>query len=151
MKKFYKYEEGINRYLTKIELVPTKGINTSNMRGTYYVLKVTSQQYKNGRLVHTMENVEFPEHTGVSRTNRLHSKINLINRYGINYQYGTEKQCAMLKRHGYSDNKSILSNLMACIKVLQINDLFEDDGIEFGKQMLISDLPSDYVSFIKSL
>lgn len=149
--KNYIFKSGKDTYITKIELVPTKGTNIYNKEGIFYVLKITCHQYKKNKLIKTMDKVIFPEKTDRNDYNEIHKGINILNKAGTNYQYGTFKQCNFLKRYGYNTNKDIIKNAKDCINILKNNNLYIDNEIEFGKKLLIATLPDNFIEIFKSI
>lgn len=145
----YKCEE--DTFITKIQLIPTKGINQDNRIGVFYVFKIGCQQYKKDKLIKTMGGVIFPEETNNLNCNEIHKNINILNNIGTNYKFGTLKQCNFLERYGYYTNKEIIKDSKKCISILKENDLYIDKGIEFGKRLLIATLPDYIIEFLNTI
>lgn len=151
MVKNYEFKEGSNHYLTKVQLIPTKGVNLDKKEGTYYLLKISSHLYQGSKLISTMNKVILPVDTGDLKRDEIHKGINFLNEMGTNYQYGTYNQYYALKEKGYNTNELIIKNAKECINILKEKDLYFDNDIEFGKKLFIGELPEDIITIFKAI
>ena len=131
--KELRVKENNKEYIAKVSLVDVKGVNTDNVEGVFPVLKIKTFLLVDGKL-DSNKGVKFPNNTEIGEA------VNLLAKSGMNYQYGTDRQCELLKEYGYDDNEKIIRNIMTCIRILKENNMAVDNGVEFGKRPFIAKL-----------